>query len=1127
MYNWCIIHIHSRKGEKRMLNFITGVKGSGKTSLAHKITGEAVSAGKSVMLIVPRQFSFETDRSILSLLGPRLASETEVYSFSRLCDEVVKNHGGTGKPIATEGVKNILMSLAVEAVGDSLTAFSKHRNDIALSRKLLLSIEEMKNSGISSGELSGFAKSTEDVILREKMRETSLVYDAYDTLLSKDFFDEANLFRYVAQVLAQTDYFKGKTVIIDGYSEFSFGELKIIEQILIQAEQVYITLCIDNPENTDTLSPFAIVAKTYRRLRLLAGNNGVPIGERQHTERQSNYPADLDFLQENIFLPSGNKYEAVPDNIRLSIGNTMYSECDRVAAEIKALIRRGEYRCRDIAVVFRSEGSYEKALRLSMKKYGVPLFEDKRQPIWNQPLVCFVTALLGIYSEGFSTDGVFRYLKTGLTAIEEKDISELENYVYVWDIDGNRWMSDFTGNPDGFGIEMDAKRKERLEKINALRESVVAPLVSFREQCEGAGGKETASAVYFFLTENKIDEQLKKYALSLEEKGLTDLALEQEQVWDFLMESLNELAETVGDRHITPKRFAELFEICMQSKSLGKIPDGFDEVSLCPAQRILTKNQKVVFAVGLNSDIFPMKRSEAGIFSRREKMKMVLGGIEGFSDSEDAVLFERFLAYNTFCCATEKLYLSYSLTDPGENNLSRSEFVEAVQGIFPLLRDSYTAEADMLSLIESKQSAFEMLAKNWSVDDPRVRSLRTYFEGEEEYADRISSIKEAVGKRNLSFRDSNIAKEFFGKKLYFSATQLDDYGDCPFKYFCRHSIKAAPREKAEFNSRQIGTAVHYVLEMMLKKYKGDAFLGLTDGELGMEINRLLTEYLETSLSGTDDKTERFTYLYFRMNKVIFDIAERLRSEFAESDFEPCDFELSINAEGDVPPFTVALDEGEVIFCGKIDRVDRLDADGKRYIRIVDYKTGKKKFDLNDVINGINMQMLLYLVSIWRNGKGEYESIIPSGVLYYPAKIEAVDTEREADADTRRRKRYLKTKMNGLLVEDEKIIRRMDKKAEGLFLPISYDSKTGAVKGNLISLTALEKLGKKMDGIIKSMGDSLHEGKVDARPLMGSGHTNTCEYCDYKEVCMLKKPNYRYIEKLKHHECIQQIMKEEE
>ena len=1112
---------------KKMLNFITGVKGSGKTALAHKIVGEAVAAGEGVMLIVPRQFSFESDRSILSLLGPKAASEVEVYSFRRLCDEVLRSHGNIGKPIATAGVKNILMSFAVEAVSGSFDTFARHKNDMALAQKLLLSIEEIKNIGVSPEELMSLAQNTEDSLLSGKIKETALVYSAYEAMLSKDFFDEANLFRCAAETLGKDNIFEGKTVIIDGYSEFSFGELKIIEQILLKAKRVYITLCTDNAEKNDPLSPFATVAKTYRRLRLLAGNNGVPVGETLHTERQGNYPDDLEFLQKNIFLPVAEKYDAVPDSIRLNVSNTLQDECDRVAAEIKALIRREEYRCRDIVVVFRSEGAYEKALRLSMKKYGVPLFEDKRQPVWNQPLVYFVSSLLNICSEGFSSDSVFRYLKTGLTGFSEEDISEVENYVYVWDIDGNRWLSQWTGNPDGFSSEMDARRASRLDGINSIRKQIIEPLVNFRVGYESKSGKEIAGGIYFYLTENGIDEQLKKYALSLEEKGFTELALEQEQVWDFLMEALDELAGTIGNRQVSLKRFSELFEICIKSKTLGKIPDGFDEVSLCPAQRILTKNQKVVFAVGMNSGVFPLRHSESGVFSHREKLRLDKEGIRGLDKSEDALLFERFLAYNTFSCATERLYLSCSLYDPDEKELAVSEFLESVTALFPHLRESYTSGNDMTVLIESKQSAFELMAKNWNSDDGRVRALKAYFANEKDYKGRLSSIEGAVGKRDLSFRSSDAAREFFGDNLKFSSTQLDVYGDCPFKYFCRYSLGVKPREKAEFTSLHTGNVIHYVLEMLLKKYEGKQFLTLTKSEIDLEINRLLREYLDKALSGEGDKTERFSYLYYRMNRVISDIAERLRLEFSESDFEPCDFEVSIDADGDIPPFTVALDKGTVELGGKIDRVDMLVDGEDKYVRIVDYKSGKKEFNLNDVLNGINMQMLLYLVSIWRKGKGKYEGITPAGVLYYPARVNVLKAKREKSEQERKLSRYMTTKMHGLLVDDEHIIRRMDKKGEGIFLPVSFDKKTGALKGNLISLDALARLASKMDGIIKDMGDSLHGGKVNARPLMGGGHTNTCEYCNYGSVCMMKKPSYRYIEDLKHDECIRELMKEEE
>lgn len=1110
-----------------MLSLIIGEKGSGKTSYAHKIAGEAASRGEKVMLIVPRQFSFETDRSILTLLGPRLASEIEVLSFKRLCDETVRDYGSVNKPLATTGIKNILMSLAIEAVSESLTVYAKHKKDIALSQKLLLSVEEMKNTGISAQELLSCAGTVSDKLLADKIRETVLIFSAYEALLSESYFDEANLLGYVTESLAKTDFFDGRTVIIDGYSSFSSAELKMIELMLRKAKQVCVTLCLRDEEDVNDMSPFALPSKTFRRLRLLAGNNGVEVNSVTVTSRSRAYPDDLAFLEKNIFSLSCAPFSGECKNITLTASNTLSAECDAVARKIKAMIRKDEYRCRDIAVVFRSEGAYEKNIKLSFKKYGVPYFEDKRQPVINQPLINFVSALLDIASSGFSSDCIFRYLKTGLAGFTGSEITDLENYVYAWDIDGRRWLCDWTDNPDGFGIELDEKRKEKLRRLNEIRKKAVEPIASFREAAEGASGKELSSALYFFLTENAVDEELKKYALCLEERSMTELALEQEQVWDILMECLDELAAAVGDRVISVGRFYELFMLCVNSKSLGKVPDGFDEVTVCPAQRMLTVSRKVVFAVGMNNGVFPLRQGESGVFSLREKMKIAQGGIESINDSKDEQLFERFLAYNTLCCATQKLHLSYCLSDARDQTLAESEYIGSVKALFPTLKESFSSDASLEELIESEQSAFEIMAKNWNSNSPKIRALKEYFSSREEYAGRLVTIKRAVEKRALGFENSSNALDFFGRNLYFSATQLDDYGLCPFMYFCRHGLKAYPRLKAKFDPAQTGTAIHFVLECLLEKYKGKEFLSLSAQELDSEISRLLSEYLESSLSGSENKTERFNYLYFRMHRIIADILARLQGEFGESDFEPCDFELSIDREGDVQPFTVKLSDGKVDFCGKIDRIDKLDTEDKRYIRVVDYKTGIKDFKLNDAMNGINMQMLLYLVSIWRNGRGFYENITPAGVLYFPARVDTVKADRESDEADRIRTRYQNNRMKGLLLDDEAIIRRMDKKGEGLFLPVKFDGKTGQIKGNLISLEALGRLAKRMDGIIRDMGNSLHEGKVEARPLMGGGHTNTCLYCKYGDICMQEKPRYRFIESESHSDCIKKLMEEDE
>ena len=229
-----------------MLHFITGKKQSGKTTLAHRILQKAVSENKSTMLIVPKQYTFESDKKILSLLGPKDASEVEVLSFSRLVNTAMSRYGGIKKPIAKEGARVIFMSLAIESLCDKLTVFSKHKNDFALVTKLLSCVDEMKRVGVSSDELLECSEKIADKTLKAKLSETALVYATYEALLSESRFDDADVLTEMAKVLSETDFFIDKTVVLDGFSEFSFGEMKLIEVMVKQCENVYITLCTDN-----------------------------------------------------------------------------------------------------------------------------------------------------------------------------------------------------------------------------------------------------------------------------------------------------------------------------------------------------------------------------------------------------------------------------------------------------------------------------------------------------------------------------------------------------------------------------------------------------------------------------------------------------------------------------------------------------------------------------------------------------------------------------------------------------------------------------------------------------------------------------------------------------------------
>ena len=1107
-----------------MLNFIIGVKGSGKTAKAHEILGQSVKNGEKAMLIVPKQFTFQSDKRILELLGPRLACEVDVLSFSRLASVVLQTYGGITSPIAKEGARSILMSLAVESLTEKLSVFSRHKNEIALVSKMLDTLDEMKKEGITLDEFEKSIQQIDDNLLKAKARETALILRAYDVIVSQNYFDDADLLSFVAESLKDKDFFKDKTVVFDGFAYFTKPEIDIILTALRTAKDVYITLCSDSIDIHDNLSPFALCNASARKLRLCAGNNGISVGKVIRCERsESDFSPALYRFEKEIYKAVPEKSTDKVDDITVTCSASILHECDFVARKIKRMLRSEKYRCRDITVCFRNGEVYEKHLRHALKKYGVPLFEDKRQAVENQPLVSFVSSLLLICAKGLSTDYIFRLCKTGLMKLTNEEISEAENYCFMWDITGKKWLSPFTENPDGLGEKLTEERQSILDGINRTREKIILPITDFKEKIVGLSGKEAVSLIYSFLRENKIDESLKEYAISLEQSGLTELALEQEQVWDILMEAFDEIACTLGDNVVSPERLSEIFTLVIRTKSLGKLPDGFDEVLICSADRMLTNNSPVVFVMGLNNGVFPASAGERGIFSRKEKDKFKSIGLEIGEELEQTVARERFLLYNALASATDELHLTYSVAGADGEKLNKSEGVEQALAIFPSLKIAFESDESEIELVESEEAAFELLSKKWNDNSAFVSSLKSYFADKEEYRSRLEAIKRAVNNDDFAFENKENAIELFGKNMSFSASKLEDYGKCPFLFFCRYGLKAKPRMKARLDAAQSGTVIHYVLEILLGKYKGEEFLKLTDEKLHMEIGTILKEYMEENMGSDESKTERFNYLYYRTGKVLEFIMMRLKAEFEESDFVPCDFELRIGRNADVEPMVYNLERGSASLYGFIDRVDSLDLDGKRYIRIVDYKSGEKKFKLGDVLAGMNMQMLLYLVSIWRNGKGYYENITPSGVLYFPARITPLASERNTENEQRLTNRLKTAQMSGMLVDDGDVIAHMEKNLRGMFIPAKFDEKKQVLKGDFITLKQLEALAVKMDEIICDMGNSIHNGIVPAMPVCGSAYTDVCSWCDYGDICMKENPRYRYIKKQSHDEAVRTLM----
>ena len=1083
-----------------MLRLVLSRASGGKTTYIHNRIKELVDCGcaGNIILLVPEQYSFVTERMMLEKLGAAGACGVEVLSFTRLANSVFSTLGWEKGRRLSEAGKILLMGRALRQCTDRLKVYSKSASSPSVVREMLSLSEEFCQCAVSVGDIERAMNQMEDGLLKSKLSDISLVLSVYQTYMSDGYFDESNLLTALAKKLSGSDWFNGKTVFIDAFRGFTAQELEVIGQILSQARDVFVTLTAPDLEECSTDDIFYHTKKTANKLKRQAALHNVPVAKPVITDGASNGKnSALSALEKNFLSPSAPVFDGDCGNIAVCAAPDIHDECAFAAAWIKRLLRTGEYRSRDIAVIMRDEQTYAQPIKSALAKCGVPVFEDRRQPIINQPLITLVRGALRIADRGFETDSVLRCLKTGLCSLDTQQVSDIENYTYLWQINGQSWLDEWTSDPDGFG-EPSKDCEERLKELNSLRSRAVEPFVRFRNSMKNTTGKRAAESVFALLCELETAQSLKELAIALEDSGETAIALETERLWDVLCELLDTAAQTLGDAPVTAGQFCDYFDLMLSTCTLGEIPQGLNEITVGGAQRIRPTAPKTVFILGANAGAFPLSPSQGGVLNIRDRMALSQVGIETAVFGEESVAEERFIAYSACCCASEKLVISFPSKGADGGELSESEIVTFIKEHFPSCTRVDTLSEDPLLLAEGKEPAFELTASLMRSGGELYESLREYFSADAGYAGRLKALDNAAGERSFKIESGETARRLFGENLNLSPSRAETFYRCPFSYFCRYGIDLRERKPASFDPLQKGTVIHLVLEKMLSKYTPQELCELTDEERLGEIRKIMDGYLSKYLDRAA-RSDRFIYLYERLAKSVDEVVARIAAEFLCSDFRPVDVELSIAYDGDVSPYTLKMPSGgSVRFSGKVDRVDSAVVDGRKYIRVIDYKSSGKPFAVADVLSGLNMQMLIYLFTLIKNGTGRYGESLPAGVLYMPAKAPAVTLERGAEVSADKKKQKA-CRMQGIVLENAGVVLAMDNSGEGVFVPANID-KNGDVKGSVIGLDELSKLWERVDSLLIDMGEELHGGNISALPAQGKRYKDICSKCEFWDIC---------------------------
>lgn len=1055
-----------------MLQFILGRPASGKTYTVLKRIKELAAQKKYSVLIVPEQFTFETEKAVLKILGEEATLFVKVISFTRLYDEIGRNIGGIAGTFLRDSDKIVFMNKTLNAVAGDLKLWGKYKSSVSFAKTLLDTIGEFKINSVSSDDLRKTAEITDSASLRDKLLDLSKIYDAYDLLMGERFIDPADTLTRVFEALKNYEYFKGKTVFIDSFKGFTGQQYKIIERIISQADDIYVSLTND-PDVCGEYCVYANIRKAILSIEYIAKSRAVKVSE-PIVLKDSYYNSTALSTVERALAGKISEQENLGEDVVICKTNTVYDEASFVASEIRKLVRNENYRFRDFVIIARDSEKYGSAVEKACKINGVNLFYDKKIPLLAFPLSS--AAIAALESINFSTEAILKFHKTGLGTLNNDEISILENYTFIWNIKGKMWQNQWYMDTRGLTAEPDKDGKAALELklINSLRERAIAPIISFKENF-GATAKHKSFALVKLFEECKVNIKLNEMCANYSHINYTYYADAIKSSYDEFMKILDSLVMCFGEASISHKEYFDALNLALSLDSVGVIPQTLDEVIFGDADRIRPSRPKVAFILGANQGEFPQSIGNKGIFALNERRKLVDSGINISDSAVQSAIDEEYLVYSSVCCPSDKLYVVYSEVSLTGEKKEASAFIEQIKKAVDCKILEYPSK---LNIPETEHSAFAEYCRTLKSDQITALTLKNAL-----FDTKFSNNVNAVGNGKVKTEDilsSDTAKKLYGNDIYMSATKFDTFNRCHFSFFCQYGLKAEKQKTADFNVLQRGTIVHYCLEKIISKYKK----GIADLEYEF-LDELCDRYIEEYLSLVegfenvrDAKTE---FIITRISRSLKEVVRNISDEMRQSDFEPTHCELKIGKDGEIPAVSFPFDSGNIILSGSIDRVDQYNG----YVRIIDYKTGTKAFKLPDILFGLNMQMLIYLYCVIRC-KG-LSRLKPAGILYKTAKRDISDKGMA---------------MNGLLPNDIGLLTAMEKENRGEFIPkikINKDGSLAKKNESFISYEDFDVIFDYIEKIMKNTGETISSGDIAVNPVNGL-KAEACKYCEYSKVC---------------------------
>lgn len=1110
------------------LRFYFGPSGSGKS---HRIYEEimqraAQEPGRNFLIIVPDQFTMQTQKDLVMRSDRGGILNIDVLSFGRLSHRILEEVGTKEMPVLDDTGKSLVLQKIAADLKEQLPAMGSLLHKQGYIHEVKSAISEFMQYGISTQDMDKLIASAEKRgALAMKLRDLKTLYRGFQDYIRDHFITTEETLDVLRRSLVKSKILPDSVVVFDGFTGFTPIQNRLIQELMRVCEETIVTVTIGEEEDPYQMDGeqklFHLSKKTVADLVKLAAEAEVTRGEdvfvKGGPNRFTEAPA-LCYLEQNLFRYQYEPYTEKQCEIRMFEALSPREEVHQTALYIRKLIREEGLTYRDIAVVIGDLEGYASYVETEFGQLEIPCFLDRTRGIVLNPMIEYIKSALQLYIRDFSYDTVFHFLRSGMADISREEIDELENYVIRTGARGYRTYSRlFTRRTEemqqGSGQEDTERAEETLERLNRIRQQFT-DTVEILHMAPRAKAGEYVDHLYDFLEQNQVQQKLLNYQQRFEQEGDLAKAREYAQIYRLVMDLLDQIYELLGEEEISLQEFADILEAGFGEITVGTIPQNVDRIVVGDMERTRLKQVKVLFFLGVNDGNIPKNASKGGIISDMDREFLIESGTEMAPSPRQQMYIQRLYLYLNMTKPSERLYLSYAKVNSDGKGIRPSYLIDTVRKLFPQLAVEYPQNRSRLEQIEGRQEGARYLAEELrEYADGTLREeerqdfylMYRAYETDPEGRDRLTAA--AFRRYKESGLSRIVARALYGRQLENSVSRLETYAACACRHFLQYGLSLQEREEFGFEVSDMGNVYHAVLENFAGKLaeSGRTWWDFDENFATQAIKEAVEGYAATYGETVLYSSARNEYAITRMSRILTRTVLTLQQHLKQGSFQPDDYELSFRFAEDLDSIHVDLSEEEKMHLqGRIDRIDVSEDAEHVYVKVIDYKSGNKKFDLAALYYGLQLQLVVYMNAAMEleSRKHPDKEIVPAALLYYHIDDPTIETPVELTQEQINEEILTKLRMNGVVNSDPAVVERLDRFLQDKSKVIPVEKKKDgsfSARSGILSREELHVVSAYVDTKIRQIGREILDGKIAANPYE-KGNEEACTYCAYKKVC---------------------------